>query len=73
MDVVPDTSSTEKLLQKYPVEIPITDRLPVPRTEGLGKYISMEELLRTGAISGAVGVILTDRTVRLGYLYKLSI
>lgn len=50
----------------------IFDTIPAPRTPGLGTHTSINELLKTGAIPGVDGVIITDRYVRFGDLYKLS-
>ncbi|MET1257214.1 hypothetical protein [Aliikangiella maris] len=50
----------------------------VERTPTLGKTSSIKELMETGAfpgdlrIAGESGVVLTDRTVRFGDIYKLG-
>ncbi|SAL10824.1 LysM peptidoglycan-binding domain-containing protein [Caballeronia telluris] len=43
-----------------------------PRTEGLGTHTTLDELRATGALPGEQGVVVTDRTVRFGDLYKLG-
>lgn len=54
------------------VSFSIFEKIPAPRTQGLGTHASINELLRTAAIPGIDGVIVTDRFVRFGDLYKLS-
>ncbi|QJP13698.1 hypothetical protein G3545_08530 [Starkeya sp. ORNL1] len=43
-----------------------------PRTPGLGTHVSMDELMRTGALPGQKGVIIVGRPVTFGEVYKLS-
>ncbi|HTH10755.1 MAG TPA: hypothetical protein VMA55_14405, partial [Acidovorax sp.] len=47
-------------------------RLALPRTPGLGATSTTAELLQTGAIPGRDGVVLTQRHVTFGDLWRLS-
>lgn len=46
--------------------------LPLARTRGLGATSTTDDLLRTGAIPGSEGVILTQKTVKFDDIWKLS-
>jgi len=49
------------------------DRIPLPRTEGLGAKSTTQELLQTGAIPGpSQGVILDQRTVVFDDIWQMS-
>ncbi len=47
-------------------------RIPVPRTPGLGKTATVDELLKTGAIPGQQGVILDQKYVSYSDLWELT-
>ncbi|MEO0443116.1 MAG: hypothetical protein AAFZ92_05160 [Pseudomonadota bacterium] len=80
-DVIIDTSSRRSTIggrEVVPnknishVYQPGLDRIPLPRTEGLGARATTQELLDTGAIPGTQGVILNQRTVVFDDIWKIS-
>ncbi|QJP13703.1 hypothetical protein G3545_08555 [Starkeya sp. ORNL1] len=65
-EVVPSAGGVEVLRQES------GRGYSAPRTPGFGTHASMDELMRTGALPGKAGVILTDDRIQFGDVYKLS-
>lgn len=47
-------------------------QIPLPRTKGLGSHSTTEHLLKTGAIPGKEGVVLTQRHVPFEHIWQMS-
>ncbi|MEJ2065436.1 MAG: hypothetical protein P8X74_19510 [Reinekea sp.] len=54
------------------VKQPGLDRIPLPRTEGIGTHSTTRNLLDTSSIPGTQGVILDQRTVVFDDIWQLS-